>query len=51
LAHEDIPWVYWAGGPWWGNYRLSAEPKKGIDAPIMSVLTKQYGTQSAEQDR
>ena len=51
LAHEDIPWVYWAGGPWWGNYRLSAEPKKGIDAPIMSVLTKQYGTLNAEPDR
>jgi endoglucanase len=43
LAQEDIPWTYWAGGPWWGNYPLSAEPKKGVDAPIMSVLTKHYG--------
>ena len=43
LAREKIPWTYWAGGPWWGNYRLSAEPKNGIDAPIMSVLTKNYG--------
>jgi len=51
LAREDIPWIYWAGGPWWGNYRLSAEPKNGIDAPIMSVLAKQYGTSSAEQNR
>jgi aryl-phospho-beta-D-glucosidase BglC (GH1 family) len=43
LAVEKIPWTYWAGGPWWGNYQLSAEPKKGVDAPIMSVLTKDYG--------
>ncbi len=43
LAQEKIPWTYWAGGPWWGNYPLSAEPRSGIDAPIMSVLTKNYG--------
>lgn len=43
LAREKIPWTYWAGGPWWGNYPLSAEPKNGVDAPIMSVLTKDYG--------
>jgi endoglucanase len=43
LAREQIPWTYWAGGPWWGNYRLSAEPKNGADAPIMPVLTKDYG--------
>jgi endoglucanase len=43
LARENIPWVYWAGGPWWGNYPLSAEPKNGVDAPIMAVLTKDYG--------
>jgi endoglucanase len=44
LAKQNIPWIYWAGGPWWGNYPLSAEPKKnGEDAPIMSVLTKDYG--------
>jgi endoglucanase len=42
LARENIPWVYWAGGPWWGNYPLSAEPKNGVDAPIMSVLTKEF---------
>jgi endoglucanase len=42
LAHENIPWTYWAGGPWWGDYPLSAEPKNGIDAPIMRVLTKDY---------
>lgn len=43
LARENIPWTYWAGGPWWGNYRLSAEPKNGVDAPIIEVLTKDYG--------
>lgn len=43
LAREGIPWTYWAGGPWWGNYPLSAEPKNGVDAPIMAVLTKDYG--------
>ena len=43
LARESIPWTYWAGGPWWGDYPLSAEPRKGVDAPIMGVLTKDYG--------
>ena len=42
LARENIPWTYWAGGPWWGNYPLSAEPKNGVDAPIMTVLTRDY---------
>jgi endoglucanase len=42
LAQENIPWTYWAGGPWWGKYPLSAEPRDGVDAPIMSVLTKDY---------
>jgi endoglucanase len=42
LAQEKIPWTYWAGGPWWGDYPLSAEPRNGIDAPIMTVLTKDY---------
>jgi endoglucanase len=40
LGRERVPWVYWAGGPWWGDYPLSAEPKNGSDAPIMRVLTK-----------
>jgi endoglucanase len=43
LGKEKIPWTYWAGGPRWGNYPLSTEPKNGIDAPIMPVLTKNYG--------
>ena len=46
LARERVPWTYWAGGPWWGEYRLSTEPKNGTDAPIMAILTKDYGTVS-----
>jgi endoglucanase len=42
LAQQSIPWTYWAGGPWWGDYPLSAEPTKGVDAPVMSILTKDY---------
>jgi endoglucanase len=40
LEHENIPWIYWAGGPRWGSYPLSAEPKGGIDAPVMRILTR-----------
>jgi endoglucanase len=40
LAQQNIPWVYWAGGPWWGSYPLSTEPRGGIDAPVMSILSK-----------
>ncbi|MFZ1096845.1 MAG: glycoside hydrolase family 5 protein [Xanthobacteraceae bacterium] len=43
LEHERIPWIYWAGGPRWGNYPLSAEPRDGVDAPVMKILTK-YGS-------
>jgi endoglucanase len=43
LEHERIPWIYWAGGPRWGNYPLSAEPRDGMDAPVMKILTK-YGS-------
>ncbi len=44
LDQRRIPWVYWAGGPWWQDYPLSAEPRDGHDAPIMSVLSK-HGVQ------
>jgi endoglucanase len=30
--------TYWAGGPWWGNYALSIEPKDGVDRPQMKVM-------------
>lgn len=52
LAQEEIPWTYWAGGPWWGDYPLSAESKNGKDAPIMAVLTKNReinGTQTSPE--
>jgi endoglucanase len=50
LAQNDVSWIYWAGGPWWGNYPLSAEPRAGQDAPIMAILTK-YGTPVARADQ
>jgi endoglucanase len=31
---------YWAGGPAWGDYPLSIEPKNGVDRPQMRVLSK-----------
>jgi endoglucanase len=31
---------YWAGGPAWGDYPLSIEPKDGVDRPQMGVLSK-----------
>jgi endoglucanase len=43
LAREKIPWTYWAGGPWLENYPLSVEPKGGVEAPVMGVLTQHYG--------
>jgi endoglucanase len=43
LAQEKIPWTYWAGGPRWGNYRLSVEPKNGTDVSLMAALTDNYG--------
>jgi endoglucanase len=42
LEGQRVPWVYWAGGPWWGRYSLSAEPTDGSDVPIMSILSKSY---------
>jgi endoglucanase len=50
LAEENISWTYWAGGPWWGDYPLSAEPKNGVDSPVMAVLTKTYATRLASPE-
>ena len=33
-----LGWTYWAGGPWWGDYMFSVEPRDGVDRPQMSVL-------------
>jgi endoglucanase len=40
LKQADVGGAYWAGGPWWGDYPLSSEPREGHDAPVMAVLTK-----------
>jgi endoglucanase len=36
-----IGFTYWAGGPWWGDYIFSIEPKNGEDRPQMKIL-QQY---------
>jgi endoglucanase len=46
LRDANVGGAYWAGGPWWGNYPLSSEPKDGKDAPVMSILSK-YATPCA----
>lgn len=43
LAYLDtngVSGTYWAGGPWWGTYRLTCEPTNNftVDRPQMSVL-------------
>jgi endoglucanase len=40
LHQANVGGAYWAGGPWWGDYPLSSEPKNGNDAPVMSILGK-----------
>lgn len=31
-------WIWFAGGPWWGNYFSSIEPQNGVDRPQMHWL-------------
>jgi endoglucanase len=38
LRELQMPGCYWAGGPWWGGYALSIEPKDGVDRPQMKVM-------------
>ncbi len=39
LAANNISGTYWAGGPWWGDDKLSSEMRRvGEEAPQMSVL-------------
>ncbi len=40
LSEARVGGAYWAGGPWWGDYPLSSEPRGGHDAPVMAVLSK-----------
>jgi len=51
-AGTIIGGTYWASGPWWGNYALSAEPSNlgqpsQQDAVQMSVLQKYASTPAA----
>jgi len=46
-ANQDawLGWAYWAGGPWWGDYMFSIEPKAGEakgarERPQMAVLRR-----------
>jgi endoglucanase len=32
--------VYWAAGPWWGQYPLSVEPRGGAERPQLGVLAR-----------
>lgn len=43
LEQQGIGGTYWAGGPWWGDYPLSVEPRDGADRPQMPVLTRHLG--------
>jgi len=40
ISENGINGAYWAAGPWWGTYRLSVEPRDGIDRPQMQVIEK-----------
>ena len=35
-----LGFTYWAGGPWWGTYPMSIEPRNGADAAQMSVVSR-----------
>ena len=39
-AQSDVlvGWAWWGGGPWWGEYEFTLEPKGGVDRPQMAVL-------------
>lgn len=34
-----VGWLWWAGGPWWGDYKFTLDPKNGADRPQMKLLT------------
>ena len=33
-----LGWTWWAGGPWWGDYMYTLDPKNGEDRPQMAWL-------------
>jgi endoglucanase len=45
LDEHAIGGTYWAGGPWWGDYPLSVEPRRGRDRPQMGVLVRHLGNE------
>jgi endoglucanase len=40
ITESGVNGAYWAAGPWWGEYRLSVEPRNGQDRPQMKVLER-----------
>lgn len=40
LKKNGVNGTYWAAGPRWGNYKLSVEPRNGVDRPQMPSVTK-----------
>jgi endoglucanase len=42
-----LGWTYWAGGPWWGEYMFSVEPRDGVDRPQMKILSEFLAPSSA----
>lgn len=40
LADNCLPVTLWAGGPGWGDYNLSLEPRNGQDAPAWKIASK-----------
>ncbi len=43
LGQNCIPIAYWAAGPSWGNYKLSIEPRDGVERPQLDLLEKYVG--------
>ena len=40
---SNLQVTYWAGGPWWNNYPLSAEPQNSTASAQMAVLDRYTG--------
>jgi endoglucanase len=40
ISENGVSGAYWAAGPWWGEYRLSVEPRNGQDRPQMKILER-----------
>lgn len=41
MAQSDVlvGWAWWGGGPWWGEYAFTLEPRSGVDRPQMALLS------------